>query len=58
MTKKAYISPVASVILFHSESLMTTTSLVQSDEEIGGSSALSNERDAWSSDNWTTTDED
>ncbi len=58
MTKKAYISPVASVILFHSESLMTTASLVQSDEEVGGGSALSNERDAWSSDNWTTTDED
>ena len=58
MTKKAYISPVASVILFHSESLMTTASLIKSDEEVGGGNALSNERDAWSADNWTTTDED
>lgn len=58
MTKKAYTSPVASVIKFHTESLMTTASLFQSDEEVGGGSALSNERDAWSADNWTTTDED
>lgn len=58
MTKKAYTSPVASVIKFHTESLMTTASLMQSDEEVGGANALSNERDAWSSDNWTATDED
>ena len=58
MIKKAYISPVACVIKFHTESLMTTASLFQSDEEVGGASALSNEKDAWSSDNWTAADED
>lgn len=56
MIKKAYTSPKADVITFHTESLMTTASLPKTDETIGGSSALNNGKDGWSSDNWAATD--
>lgn len=57
--KKTYISPEAQAITFYTESLMTTTSLIQTDgEELGGGSALSTERNGWSADNWTGADED
>ena len=57
--KKTYISPEAQAITFYTESLMTTTSLMQNDsEELGGGSALSTERNGWSADNWTGADED
>lgn len=58
MNKKIYTSPRSEVVTFHTESLMTTTSMGQHDDiELGGSSALSNEH-SWSSDNWTAADED
>ena len=56
MIKKTYTTPKAEAITFYTESLMTTASLIQSDETVGGASALSNERGGWSSDNWSNVD--
>ena len=58
MIKKIYTSPRSEVVTFHTESLMTTTSMIKSDSiELGGSEALGNER-GWSSESWNNADKD
>lgn len=56
MIKKAYTSPKADVVTFHTESLMTTASLIKTDETMGGGSALSNDKGGWSSESWADAD--
>ena len=56
MTKKQYTSPRSEAVTFFTESLMTTTSMVQHDDvELGGSEALGNSK-GWSSEGWDNED--